>query len=120
MNSPITSADVIAAFPTLAGTATSVWDFAIPFAYAQLNADAWGSMRDYGALLLAAHLAKSVSSAAGASGQGPVTGETVGSVSRQYAAPGQFVQALGALGTTGYGQEYARLLKNTVSRWVVG
>ncbi len=119
MNSPVTSADVIAAFPLLTGTADSVWAFAIPFAYAQLSMDAWGAMRDYAALLLSAHLAKFVSGPGGTSGQGPVTGETVGSVSRQYAAP-QWLAALGSLGATGYGQEYVRLLKNVTPRWVVG
>lgn len=68
----------------------------------------WGDLADTGRALLAAHTAIVWSKQGSPTGQ--VTGESVGSVSRQYAAPASSSPSLLALSS--YGMEFLRLSKS--------
>ncbi len=99
-------ADVVYIAPELSTVATATQNAILADVALQLSSDAWGVLLDLGSKYLAAHLA----TVSKRKGQGAtVTAETVGAVSRQYAAP---AVAVGALGSTGYGLEYERLLMN--------
>ena len=76
----------------------------------EIASSKWGAFTDLAKKWLAAHLGtlwKRASDSAGAAG--PIVGESVGSVSRQFAAASLTLEALGA---TPFGQEYHRLLKS--------
>src|SRR5688500_9353808 len=83
----------------------------------QMNADAWGSKLDLGSKWLAAHLATVGPRRSGVGG--PVVSESVGSVSRAYAA--SVAAGASQLGSTSYGLEYERLLLTlAAARFAVG
>lgn len=73
----------------------------------ELNADVWGTRIDIGRAWLAAHIA-TVARRRGPGG--PVTAETVGSVSRMYSA--SIAAGAAQLGSTAYGIEFERQLMN--------
>lgn len=104
---------VVAIAPQLSTVATGIQSYALNFADAQIDDDAWGdpAVADMGRAALAAHLAASFS-APGSSVQGPLTSETVGPMSRSYAAL-QMSLTDSYLSTTKYGLLYLQLLENT-------
>ncbi len=78
----------------------------------QVNYTEWGSLADDGVKYLTAHLttvAVRASASGGAIPRGPLTSETVGPLSRSYAAPAASSGADGELGSTTYGQRYLAL-----------
>lgn len=95
-------ADVLALAPELSTVPSPRQDFILARVNIELSPDVWGASLNIGRVYLAAHLATRKSA-----GSGMVTGETVGSVSRQYAAP--MFQA-GSFNSTIYGEEYLRLI----------
>lgn len=74
----------------------------------ELSVDFWGPLFDRVHALVAAHLA-SVAHPELTVPVGPITGETVGAVSRTYAAPAPMTA--GRWGTSRFGVEYLRLLR---------
>ncbi len=100
--------DVLIVAPELSTLASGTQTAILAYVALQMNVDAWGSNLDMGLVYLAAHMA-TMTLRRGTYGGGAVTGETVGSVSRQYAAP---MMVVGPLGSTSYGMEYERLLLN--------
>ncbi len=100
----ITWADVVnLPAAELASVPTAAQDAILASLPLRMDVDAWGSKANLGAAYLAAHLA-TVGRRGGTGGA--VTGESVGSVSRQYAAP----LAGNALAASAYGLEYEALL----------
>lgn len=108
----ITWADVVAVAPELASVATATQNAILADVAAQLVAAQWGSRYDVACTYLAAHLG-TLSKSGGQGVAGPVTSETVGSVSRSYAAP---AVSESGMGSTSYGREYERLKKQNVGR----
>jgi hypothetical protein len=72
---------------------------------AQVDTESWGDLYDFGCAYLAAHLA-TIGRRKGVGGS--VSGESVGSVSRQYA--NSVAAGAAQLGSTSYGVEYERLI----------
>jgi hypothetical protein len=108
----ITWSAVVAIAPELASVALATQTAILGAVEVQLAAGQWGTRYDLACTYLAAHLgAVSLAGAQGAAG--PVTSESVGSVSRSYAAP---VVASSNAGSTAYGREYERLKKQLVGR----
>lgn len=79
----------------------------IGFAYLQVDEDRWGSIADLGVAYLAAHLL-TVSARGGSGAAGPVTSESVGSVSRSFGSSSSQAGS-GSLDSTSYGREHLRL-----------
>lgn len=99
----IAKTDVLLVAPELSSISDLQWDFFIAYAYAQMSPNAWGDLLDFGARYLAAHLATVTSRRGNAGG---VASESVGSVSRSFAAPSG-----SDLNSTSYGSEYQRLAR---------
>lgn len=106
MDISITWADVEAIAPELADVEVVTQNAILLQVDGQMNSDVWGSKLDMGAVWLAAHLATVGPGRSGVAG--PVIAESVGQVSRQYAA--SVAAGAGQLGSTSYGMEYERLL----------
>lgn len=103
----ITWTDVTAIAPELSTAALATQTAVLASVELQVNDDAWDDLASTGKAYLAAHLA--TLAARGASGAaGPVTSESVGQLSRSYAAP---ATPSSSLGLTSYGQEYLRLTR---------
>lgn len=111
----ITWTDVVNIAPELSTVATDTQTAILADVALQMPAEVWGTMLDTGSKYLAAHLA-TVTSRRGGGGAGPLTSETVGQVSRSYAAPLKATSIM----STPYGVEYDRLLMNLpAARWTV-
>jgi hypothetical protein len=101
-------ADVTAIAPELTSTAVATATQTIILAMVNermVDGDAWGDYADDGRRYLAAHMATVSGAGAGA---GAVTSESIGPLSRSYAAVD------GDLGTTKYGVFYRTLLRVAV------
>lgn len=107
----ITWENVTALAPELSTVPEARQNFILARVNTELAANVWGDRLDIGRVYLAAHLA--TRSNAGAGGgvapAGPVTSESVGSVSRSYAAPAG--SSASDYKSTVYGEEYANLVK---------
>ena len=108
----ITWSNVVAIAPELASVPLATQTAILSAVEAQLAPSQWGARYDLACTYLAAHLG-SASIAGGQGAAGPVTSETVGSVSRSYAAP---AATTANTGSTSYGREYERLKKQLVGR----
>lgn len=95
--------------PELSSVSTADTEAFLADAALELDAATWGALYDRAHALLAAHLA-SIAHPELAAPSGPVVSESVGSVSRSYAAPSSGAAA-GRWGTTRHGVELARLLR---------
>lgn len=101
----ITSSDVLLIAPELSTISGGQWTAILAQVTMQMDATAWGTWLDKGAVYLAAHLATMTKRVGTA---GAVQSESVGSVSRSYAVSSSVDGA--ALRSTSYGMEYSRLL----------
>ncbi len=111
-------------FPEFASTADysdARVQLALDDAALQINRSLWGNKADLGTYYLAAHaLVVNDSAFDSGGGSGPVTQESVGQVSRSYAAPGASeVEAMGDLAWTKYGKLYWRLKRQILGTPVV-
>lgn len=100
------ASDVVAIAPELASVVTATQNKILAFVDLQFNTTLWGDKLDMGKTYLAAHLG-TLSRRAGAGG--PVVSESVGQVSRSYAA--SIASGAAMLESTSYGLEYKRLLR---------
>lgn len=76
----------------------------------QMNPDRWGTKFNDGQMFLAGHFLKlGVASASPSTARGPVVSESVGGVSRSYAAVGVVNGTSSSLSSTFYGQQYLDL-----------
>ena len=108
----VTADDLTTAFPEFASTDDEVIEAAIERAERRTNRAAWGVKADDGVILLACHmLAMNARSAGGSSSPaGVLASETVGPLSRTYAAPtGTLSTGDAWIGATIYGQAYLEL-----------
>jgi len=104
----ITWADVQAIAPELTNTAVPTATQAVLLAMVdrQIDDTAWDDLADDGRRYLAAHMGALYAN--GSNAGGSVIAESVGPLSRSYAAPGV---AMGSLGTTKYGMWYLQLIR---------
>lgn len=107
----ITWADVVIIAAELSTVATSKQNAILADVSAQLALSQWGSQArlDIAAKYLAAHLA----SVKGVAPAGPMTSETVGPLTRSFAAP--MMTSTNALESTGYGREFLRLRRTLMT-----
>lgn len=98
----ITWSNVTDIAPELSTVALATQTAILAQANTELSVAVWGTRIEIGRAWFAAHLA-TISGRRGTGGQ--VTSETVGSVSRSFAAGGS-----GGYSSSGYGQEFERLL----------
>jgi hypothetical protein len=105
----ITWRDVVLIAPELSAVGVATQDAILADVALQLSAERWGNRLDIASKYLAAHLA-TVTQRSGVAG--PVTSESVGSVSRSYSVAAQS----GAFDATAYGREYKRLQRSLVDR----
>lgn len=112
----ISITDVLAIAPELSEVPQETRDRVLGWVNADLNVSAWGSeaRAARAGCYLAAHLL-TLSKPGGAGGKAELQSITVGAVSKSYAVSSE----KGALSSTGYGREYARLLSVTPGRWLV-
>lgn len=103
----ITWADVEALAPELSTVPQARQDFILARVNGELSTAVWGSRINIGRTYLAAHLATR-SASGGTPTAGPVTSESVGSVSRSYGSPAG--TTAGGFESTAYGEEYARMI----------
>lgn len=101
----ITWDDVEAIAPELASVAEAAQTIVLAAVGKQVGSGQWGDLQKEGQLALAAHMGTLVARSAGA--VGPVVSRTVGPVSTTYSV---IAGAVGSLGSTGWGQEYMRLI----------
>lgn len=105
--------DVTDLAPELSTVPIGKQDFILARVNSELSANVWGKRLNMGRVYLAAHLASRKTA-----GTGAVTGETVGSVSRQYATP--MMLQPGSFFSTVYGEEYMRLVsQNPLARFAL-
>ncbi len=109
----VTWAGVVIVAPELSTIALGTQTAILAQVALQMDAEAWGDRLDLGATYLAAHLATRTLGG-GTATSGPVVSESVGQVSRSYAAPSSIQGS--ALGSTSYGQEFMRLSSLNLSR----
>lgn len=93
--------------PALASLSDAQCEKAITEAYLQMDEDTWGDLYDTGAFYLAAHIA-TVAALRGTTA-GAIQSESVGQVSRSYAAA-----VSEDIGSTSFGAEYRRLVSNLI------
>lgn len=99
----ITWDDVVAIAPELSTVSVEMQNALIAYVEEEISSTTWGARAARGKVYLAAHLA-TMSARVGSAG--PVTSETVGSVSRSYAVDASSAPS----GSTSYGAEYERLV----------
>ena len=100
----ITWGDVEAIAPELSSVANATQSAILAIVGRQVAAEQWGDLVDDGQKYLAAH----IGTLSRRSGAGPVTGEQLGQMSRQYAST-FLLKSL--LGQTSYGLEYLRMIR---------
>lgn len=114
---PIAWSDVVTVAPELASVPSSAQALYLAHANNALDVGAFGdvSAARLATIYLAAHVATSSSIAAG--GKGAVASETLGGMSRSYAAP---VVTGSDFESTGYGRMFSALVRSAPARaWAV-
>lgn len=101
----VTWDDVVALAPALSDVSADGQTQILATVALQVGPNQWGTLQDAGQLALARHLGTLTLRGSGAS-SGALVSETVGPLSRTFAAP---VLTAGAFGSTPWGAEYARL-----------
>lgn len=123
----VTVADFRARFPEFGDNTGDFPDARVTLALADallnMNVYAWGLRADMGQVYMAAHLLAIEGDAFGGIGGtsfGAVTQESVGEISRSFAAPsGALTDSDGDLLWTKYGMVFSRLKRNIVSTPIV-
>lgn len=100
----ITWTDVTALAPSLSTISVAGQNEILARVALEVGPGQWGALQTQGQLALARHLG--VVSLRGTGAPGPLISETVGPLSRQFAAP---ILTASALSSTPWGAEYARL-----------
>lgn len=107
----ITWSDVVALAPSLSTVEVTTQDAVLAAVALTVVGEDWGARQNLAATYLAAHLATvALRGATGA--QGPLTGLTVGQVSRSFAAPPLPLGGAVFYETTNFGRAYLQVLRS--------